>query len=376
MSSRPFARNAAHTIISGVTNLGDISVGDTAQDYSARPGGLTWWMGPDEADGYVIAAPVAAENQSTPTGAIGTVQFWKSTALTDPSFISIANYIKRTFGGASDLTTAAGAKTWLNDNGYWTSYGSSDVDYQAILTKATALGYTLPSAGQQTKQNQLILDLKAAGVWTMLDVLYMFATDGNNSFATLNWKNPNSNQCTLVNTPTFTTNQGFTGNGTSSYINTNYNPSTFSSPNYLLNSASLGWWKRTAGTSSSSKAIVSVASARINITNSSSGYHMFNTTFGSGVGQTPSTDFRPTGFALASKTGSLAGTNYVVTTPRIYTVVGGATDVLPATNILLLSSNGSAGFLDAQLSYFFAGSNLNSYYSPIYTAFTNYINTI
>jgi hypothetical protein len=371
MSSRPFARNAAHTIISGVTNLGDISVGDTAQDYSARPGGLTWWMGPDEADGYVIAAPVAAENQSTPTGAIGTVQFWKSTALTDPSFISIANYVKRNSGGASDLTTAADAKTWLNDNGYWTSYGSSEVEYQAILTRATALGYTLPSAGQQTKQNQLIVDLKAAGVWTRLDVLYMFATDGNNSFATLNWKNPTTNQCTLVNTPTFTTNQGFTGNGVSSNIDTNYNPNTFSSPNYLLNDASLGWWKRTTGTIASNRRIISVTSGRINIANTNTNYQMFNTTFGTGSGQTIATDFSITGFALTNKTGSLAGTHYVAnTTPRNYTVVGGATDVLPSTNIILLPS------VNAEISYFFAGANLNSYVSPIYTAFTNYLNTI
>ena len=31
-----------------------------------------------------------------------------------------------------------------------------DTDYTAILTKATALGYTLPSASTQTKQNQLL----------------------------------------------------------------------------------------------------------------------------------------------------------------------------------------------------------------------------
>ena len=371
MSSTPFARNAARTIIPGVTNIGDIAVGTTAQDYSTRPGGLTWWMGPDEADGYVIAAPVAAENQSTPVGATGSVQFWKSTALSDSSFISIANYVKRNFGGASDLTTTAGAKTWLNDNGYWTSYGSAEVEYQAVLTRATALGYTLPSAGQQIKQNQLIVDLKAAGVWTRLDVLYMFATDGNNSFATLNWKNPTTNQCTLVNTPTFTTNQGFTGNGVSSNIDTNYNPNTFSSPNYLLNDASLGWWKRTTGTIASNRRLISVTSGRINIVNTNTNYQMFNTTFGTGSGQTIPTDFSITGFALANKTGSLAGTNYVAnTTPRNYTVVGGAIDVLPSTNIILLISS------DTQISYFFAGANLNSYVSPIYTAFTNYLNTI
>ena len=41
---------------------------------------------------------------------------------------------------------------------------SFDPDYQAVLDYATTQGYTLPSASQQTAQNQLVLDLKAAGV--------------------------------------------------------------------------------------------------------------------------------------------------------------------------------------------------------------------
>jgi hypothetical protein len=103
---------------------------------------------------------------------------------------------------------------------------SFDADYQAVLNRATTLGYTLPSASQRIKQNTLLLALKAGGVWTKLDILYIFANDGGSDFATLNWKSPLSNQATLINTPTFTNNQGFTGNGTSSFINTNFNPAT------------------------------------------------------------------------------------------------------------------------------------------------------
>lgn len=114
---------------------------------------------------------------------------------------------------------------------------SFDADYQAVLTKAVALGYNLPSASQQIKQNTLLLALKAGGIWNKLDVLYIFANDGGSSFATLNWKNPNANLATLPNTPTFITNQGFTGNGTSSYINTNFNPA-IGTNNYVLNNAS------------------------------------------------------------------------------------------------------------------------------------------
>ncbi len=114
---------------------------------------------------------------------------------------------------------------------------SFDADYQAVLNRATTLGYTLPSASQQIKQNALVLSLKLGGIWNKLDVLYIFANDGGSDFGTLNWIAPTLNQATLINTPTFTTNQGFTGNGTSSYINTNFNPA-ISGVNYTLNNAS------------------------------------------------------------------------------------------------------------------------------------------
>jgi hypothetical protein len=114
---------------------------------------------------------------------------------------------------------------------------SFDADYQAILNRATTLGYTLPSASVQAKQNTLLVSMKADGVWAKLDVFYVFAQDGGADFGTLNWKNPNANQSTLVNAPTFVSNGGLMGNGTSSYIDTNFNPST-QGVQYTQNNAS------------------------------------------------------------------------------------------------------------------------------------------
>ena len=91
-----------------------------------------------------------------------------------------------------------------------------DADYQAILDRSTALGYTAPSAAQQTLQNTLVEDLKTAGVWSKLDVFYCFATDGDSDYATLNWKAPSSFQLTKTNSPTFTANEGFAQSGTAS----------------------------------------------------------------------------------------------------------------------------------------------------------------
>ena len=112
--------------------------------------------------------------------------------------------------------------------------GGFDADYQAVLNYATTQGYTLPSSGQQTLQNQLVVDLKAAGVWSKLDTFAVFATDGNSDFALIDWIN--LSQYTAVNSPGFTTNIGFAGNGTSAYIDTNFNPST-QGVNYTLDDA-------------------------------------------------------------------------------------------------------------------------------------------
>jgi len=112
-----------------------------------------------------------------------------------------------------------------------------DSDYQAILDKGTALGYTLPSASVQVKQNTLLTSMKANGVWAKLDVFYVFAQDGGSAFATLNWKNPNANQASIASSPTFVNNGGFQGNGTSSFIDTNFNPAT-QGVQYTQNNAS------------------------------------------------------------------------------------------------------------------------------------------
>jgi hypothetical protein len=110
-----------------------------------------------------------------------------------------------------------------------------DADYQAVLDYATTQGYTLPSESQQLLQNQLVVDLKDGGIWSKLDTFAVFATDGNSDFALIDWIR--LSQYTAVNSPTFTTNVGFSGNGTSAYINTNFNPVT-SGVNYTLNNAS------------------------------------------------------------------------------------------------------------------------------------------
>jgi hypothetical protein len=118
-----------------------------------------------------------------------------------------------------------------------TTTSAFDADYLAVLNYATTQGYTLPSSGQQALQNQLVLDLKDGGIWSKLDTFGVFATDGDSDFALIDWIR--LTDYTAVNSPTFTTDKGFQGNGTSSYIDMNYNPAT-QAVNLSLNNNSIG----------------------------------------------------------------------------------------------------------------------------------------
>jgi hypothetical protein len=113
-TSRPFAYNTG-AAISGTTQVGNIAVGTPTSGFTGTP---KWWNGPDEELGYVIAIPVSANTQPTPvSGVTASVGFNRSTALTDSSFIEIANLIT-----GQSFSTASQASTFLTSNGYWNSY--------------------------------------------------------------------------------------------------------------------------------------------------------------------------------------------------------------------------------------------------------------
>jgi uncharacterized delta-60 repeat protein len=119
--SKPFAYNVGGPI-SGTTQYGDLVVGNIETDYSLNYGGVKWWGGPDEELGYVIGN-ARPGGQPVPVGVTGPayVGFWRSKFLTDNSFLSLANYIGAQNSQPSFTTTIA-AVTWLNNNGYYTSY--------------------------------------------------------------------------------------------------------------------------------------------------------------------------------------------------------------------------------------------------------------
>jgi hypothetical protein len=92
--------------------------------------------------------------------------------------------------------------------------------------------------------DDLVTGLKTAGVWAKLDLLYLLAAHTEQA-ARLNWKAPASFACINVGAgPTFVADRGFTGNGSSTALNTQYTPATHGSQ-FAQDSASMWVWCRT-----------------------------------------------------------------------------------------------------------------------------------
>jgi hypothetical protein len=114
--ARPFAYNPGEEI-PGTEQVGGLSIGAPTSGFTNNP---QYWNGPDEELGYVIAQSVSGNTQPTPlSGVTASVGFFRSEDLTEGSFITLSETIaNQSFANGDE------AKTWLNDNGYWTSYES------------------------------------------------------------------------------------------------------------------------------------------------------------------------------------------------------------------------------------------------------------
>jgi len=115
-TTRKFAYNTGSQI-TGATQYGSLAIGVTLSSFSDNPGGVKWWGGPDEDLGYVIAHTVPSGNQPNPNGLSCSVGFWRTNGLNDQNFLTL---VRQTTG--QSFATASNAATWLNTNGYWTSW--------------------------------------------------------------------------------------------------------------------------------------------------------------------------------------------------------------------------------------------------------------
>jgi hypothetical protein len=129
---RTFAYNSG-SAIPGTAQVGFIAAGLSGPiKYN---GSIAWWPGPDEDTGYVICHTSGARTAARGAYSVAspTIGFWKSALKTEASFLSLCNGLFN-----QGFVNAGTALTWLNANGYWTSYIDPLI---AGLYKTTYTGY-------------------------------------------------------------------------------------------------------------------------------------------------------------------------------------------------------------------------------------------
>ncbi|MCK1430919.1 SGNH/GDSL hydrolase family protein [Bradyrhizobium sp. 87] len=75
-----------------------------------------------------------------------------------------------------------------------------------------------PSASRKYVIDQTVRRLVNAGIWTKLSALWVLAAHAS-APSLINWVAPGTNNLTAVNSPAFTADLGYKGNGSSSYLN-------------------------------------------------------------------------------------------------------------------------------------------------------------
>lgn len=114
-----------------------------------------------------------------------------------------------------------------------------DADAQAYFD-AVGTPFTTP---RKVLINNLVVQLKADGNWNVMDRMYLLANESADQ-GLVSLINPLSTNASPVSSPNFVIDRGYTSNGTTSYIDTNYNPAT-DGVNFILNDSSLGVYSRT-----------------------------------------------------------------------------------------------------------------------------------
>jgi hypothetical protein len=247
----------------------------------------------------------------------------------------------------------------------------------AAVTLFNAMS-TNPSPARQILINNAIVSLKAAGIWSECDLLYVLAA-ADSQAASLNWVNPaGSFNLTSTNSPSFTADMGYAGDGSTSYLSTGWAPST-NGVNYTQNNASLFLWSVNNDRADGSSAIGvfnnNTIGANINPWNVSVNSSGTALQSGNGNQAIPITGI---GLFLLDR---------VTATDTIYTIdqnganlgaIGGASTALPSSVMRILGTGGSNPlFSSRRVAIAGACGGLSSTQrTQIYSIFNSYMGSI
>lgn len=270
------------------------------------------------------------------------------------------------FGLALALLGSAGAQ----QNGWGFNTGA-DPAYVLTQTQTLVNAFSAaPTATRKALLNTTINTAVVCGAWDRLDVLYVMAA-ADSQAASLNWRNPGAFPLVVAGSPTFTANQGYTGNGTDAVLSTGYDPST-TSFGFSQNDAHAGAFILT--TSASTAFDIYSAGTRVRIRGRTSGAQpqvalsTATGTIGAGGAVAP---------LYVSGTRSDA-TNQSISINGVFSSVAANTTNATAVGVIsALGVTGGGQFTDRQMALFHVGRSLTQpHQACLYKAFSTYLQAI
>jgi len=139
------------SFISGTQQIGNLAITDDPSSYP----GYTWWAGAEDTSRYVLAnqVPSRPANALIP-GATVDFRFLGSTDKSDASYLALINSVSgQTFTNVQDATN------WANDNGYYSSKGSSNT----MVTESLVLYVDAANASSYSGTGTTWYDLSGNG---------------------------------------------------------------------------------------------------------------------------------------------------------------------------------------------------------------------
>ncbi len=232
--------------------------------------------------------------------------------------------------------------------------------------------FALPTDANIKLVNDLLVrPLISAGAWDLADCIPLYATDAvTGNVGRVNLVKPSDPLGSYVNAIIYNRKQGVKGDGVSAYVDTAFNPSSYSGRKYLPESNTNGVWVYSAATGSGSNAVTAgyAESSTYRLLNTSTAQHRVHS------GNTGTANLSGTGWEVGYKTGAGA-----------VTLVNGTTTALAATGLVdsviidanrVLFRSTTANYSDAGVSILIMGANMVSVNNAINTAITNYMNAL
>lgn len=242
-----------------------------------------------------------------------------------------------------------------------------DPNTVALLAQMTVQ----PSAGRIVIIDTAIRALRAAGLWGKMALFYVPAAHQEQA-GRLNWVSPGTATLTAVNSPAFAPDRGFTGDGSSSYLDTGMAQSALSP--YAQDAAHVGGWALTAGASSGKiiigKKLNGGSTTAVRVSASTPGFNA-NVNGGAAVG---ASDGLTTGHVVGVRTSSSSVTSY--RNGGTATTGASTSTALSSDTVTILQNNGN-NFCDMQCALAHAGDQLSaSDVATLYTIMQAYLHAI